>query len=254
MSDRVNYKVLSCRRQSLFIKAQILPKVLFSLRISLTGCSFLAFGLLIVAVSFLKSLGRLSGRMLSMTSQVRPTGCTSLTDVTSLAPFPFPFPFRSSNPGPSLGIYLTGNSSRITDSWPWDFVDSEATTIILNGLPVTWHFRFLTMMRCSPGYLGTKTTLRVLSGFTASSTGSSLNESGLLSVAVSFWTSPGRLSPGMKSGYSQRLLIVILGAGSSTMTENGLPGTSSPDFFTWIKYLPDSDGTTESPELGNDVG
>ena len=109
-------------------------------------------------------------------------------------------------------------------------------------------------MKCSPGDLGTKDALRVLSDRILSLIGSSVVEPGLFKVAVSLGRSSGRLIPGMLSGQSQGVPTAFSGSAASTITANGLSGSSFPDFLTRIKCWPGSKGTKEIPGLGNEVG
>jgi hypothetical protein len=115
------------------------------------------------------------------------------------------------------------------------------------GLPGTGRLRFFTVIKCSPGDLGTNDTLRLPSDVTFGSTGSSTFDPGLLKVAVSLGRSSGRLRPGMSNGTSQGLPTAFCGSAGSIMTDIGLSGISFPDFFIRIKCSPGPLGTNVTP-------
>ncbi len=128
------------------------------------------------------------------------------------------------------------------------FAGSAAVTMTGNGLPVTWRLFFLTVSKCSPGDLGTNEALRVLSDKTFNLIGSSTSEPGRRKVDFNFGRSSGRFSSGMSSWTSHGLPTAFGASAASTKTAKGLPGTSSPDFFTRMRCSPGSNGTKEMPE------
>ena len=152
-----------------------------------------------------------------------------------------------SRPASSLGRSFAGMFSRgIFEGLPISFLGSGAVTITENGLPGIGRFRFLTVIKCSPGDLGTNDTLRLPSDKILGSTGSSTFEPGLFKVAVSLGKSSGLMSP-TSIGTSQGAPTAYSGCAGSTNTQNGLSGISLPDFFTRIKCSPGSFGTKETP-------
>ena len=118
----------------------------------------------------------------------------------------------------------------------------------LNGLPLRCRLNFFTLIKCSPGVRGTNEALSVLSESTLSLIGSSVSESGRFRVDLILLKSAGKFKPGMSRWQSHGLPTAFTASAASTMTAKGLPGTSSPDFFTRTRCSPGSIGTNEIPE------
>ena len=170
-------------------------------------------GLCNVAVSFLKSSGRLTPGISRPTSHAFPTGCTS----------------------------STGFGSPLTS------FDGTST---MYGLSGRGRPSLRTLILCGPSSCGMKGTYRLSSDVFLIGTGSSLVDPGRSKPASSFGRSlAGTFSSDKFVGFP----ISQAGSGAVIMTENGLPGTGRLRFFTVIKCSPGDFGTNETLRFPSDV-